>query len=431
MSAPAGAGHLDRQEIIIVRRRHGGEEGHHGGAWKIAFADFMTAMMALFLVMWLTNSSDNATRKQVAQYFNPIKLNDASPAVRGVETKDDGASPDAKDKGTSKVDTTGDPNGKPLAGMQLGGEEQALFRDPYAVLAEIAAQGVSTDSDNVMGKPDGSGLPGLNGGDAYRDPFDPSSWQLSPNVVAGEGDLDKAPPAEFQTVVTPAEAPAASPKVASAAGSQDAAAAAAGRKADAVPVDAQAGAEAAGAQAGAAMPTPKTAEAAEVPDADQAAAADAKTRQDAEAVKADIREELAKSGEIVPQNLEVSAGPGGITISLTDDLTNGMFAIGSARPTPAVIQMMEKIAAVLAKRPGNVVIRGHTDSRPFHNAEYDNWRLSAARAQMAYYMLTRGGLDEARVKGIEGIADRDPKLPDDPEAAANRRIEILLTEPTT
>ncbi len=425
MSAEAGAGHLDRQEIIIVRRRHSGEEGHHGGAWKIAFADFMTAMMALFLVLWLTNSSDKATRKQVAQYFNPIRLNDASPAVRGVETKDDGASPEAKDKGTSKVDTTGDPNGKPLAGMQTGGEEQAMFRDPYAVLAEIAAQGSSTETDKVAGKPDGSGLPGLNGGDAYRDPFDPTSWQLSPNLVPGKGDINTAPPAEFQTAVIPSEASAAIPKAASDASSGTSSPVAAEPDVtplDAVPVNAEPSAGVAMSRTDpAAVPMPKSADAAE--------AASGQTRADAAAIKADIAEELAKAGEAVPQNLQVTAGKEGVTISLADDVKGGMFAIGSARPTPDVVTMMENIAAVLAKRPGDVVIRGHTDSRPFQSAEYDNWRLSAARAQMAYYMLTRGGLKETRVKGIEGVADRDPKLPDDPEAAANRRIEILLTEP--
>ena len=420
MSAEAGAGHLDRQEIIIVRRRHSGEEGHHGGAWKIAFADFMTAMMALFLVLWLTNSSDQATRKQVAQYFNPIRLNDASPAVRGVETKDDGASPEAKDKGTSKVDTTGDPNGKPLAGTQTGGEEQAMFRDPYAVLAEIAAQSALNEPDKVAGKPDGSGLPGLNGGDAYRDPFDPASWQLSPNLVAGEGDIDAAPPPEFQTAVTPTKAPAASTKKALDAPSADTSAVAAKPAAEgggAAPADAEPGAGAVTPRTGADA-APKAVE-----------AASGQTRADAAQIKAGIAEEIAKAGESVPQNLEVTAGKEGVTISLADDVKGGMFAIGSARPTPDVVMMMEKIAAVLAKRPGNVVIRGHTDSRPFQSADYDNWRLSAARAQMAFYMLTRGGLNEARVKGIEGVADRDPKLPDEPEAAANRRIEILLSEP--
>ena len=59
-------------ELLIIRRRGGGEEGgHHGGVWKIAYADFMTAMMAFFLVMWLINSSDKKTLTQIATYFNP------------------------------------------------------------------------------------------------------------------------------------------------------------------------------------------------------------------------------------------------------------------------------------------------------------------------------------------------------------------------
>jgi chemotaxis protein MotB len=54
------------QELLIIRRSSGGEEGgHHGGVWKIAYADFMTAMMAFFLVMWLINSTDKKTLTQV------------------------------------------------------------------------------------------------------------------------------------------------------------------------------------------------------------------------------------------------------------------------------------------------------------------------------------------------------------------------------
>ena len=76
--------------------------------------------------------------------------------------------------------------------------------------------------------------------------------------------------------------------------------------------------------------------------------------------------------------------------------------------------------------PGSIVVRGHTDARPYKGTGYDNWRLSSARAQMAYYMLVRGGLDEKRVERIEGYADRRLKTPDKPEGAENRRIEILL-----
>ncbi|WP_206455303.1 MotB family protein [Aurantimonas marina] len=416
MSDQSGAGHLERQEIIIVRRRASTEEAHHGGVWKIAFADFMTAMMAFFLVMWLTNASDMATRRQVAQYFNPIKLNDAAPATRGVESKDDGASRQSNEQGQSRVETNGDPHGKPLAGDQLGGEEQALFRDPYAVLAEIAAESVSTSSDKLQGKPDGSGLPGLNGGDAYRDPFDPASWQLSPNTVEGGKPSEVAPPSEFQTAVLPPENSAASETAAE----------------EMTPVaDGAAAAETADDSS---MPDLDVAaldgQAAPGEQADPVDVVDAASEQ-ATAVRSEIEAELAKSGQSLPPNVEVTAGDGGVRISLADDLATGMFQIGSARPTPEAVAMMEKVAAVLARRVGDVVIRGHTDARPFHSAEYDNWRLSTARAHMAYYMLTRGGFEETRVKSIEGLADRDPKFPDDPKAAGNRRIEILLIEPVT
>jgi len=57
-----------KQPIIIIKKK-GGHGGHHGGAWKVAYADFVTAMMALFIVLWLLNSSVKV-KKAVAGYFN-------------------------------------------------------------------------------------------------------------------------------------------------------------------------------------------------------------------------------------------------------------------------------------------------------------------------------------------------------------------------
>src|ERR1700749_1923668 len=71
-------------EIIIVKRHSAHEEEHHGGAWKIAFADFMTAMMAFFLVLWIINASDRDTKTVIARYFNPVKLENPSKAKKGV-----------------------------------------------------------------------------------------------------------------------------------------------------------------------------------------------------------------------------------------------------------------------------------------------------------------------------------------------------------
>ena len=57
--------------IIVIRKKRGGHGGHHGGAWKVAYADFVTAMMALFIVLWLVSSNEK-TKKAVESYFqNP------------------------------------------------------------------------------------------------------------------------------------------------------------------------------------------------------------------------------------------------------------------------------------------------------------------------------------------------------------------------
>lgn len=64
---------------IIVKRKKVIEGGHHGGAWKVAYADFVTAMMAFFLLMWLLGATNEKQRKGIADYFNPtIPVNKVS-----------------------------------------------------------------------------------------------------------------------------------------------------------------------------------------------------------------------------------------------------------------------------------------------------------------------------------------------------------------
>ncbi len=57
--------------VIVKKITKGGGEGHHGGAWKVAYADFVTAMMAFFLLMWLLNATTEKQRKGIADYFDP------------------------------------------------------------------------------------------------------------------------------------------------------------------------------------------------------------------------------------------------------------------------------------------------------------------------------------------------------------------------
>jgi chemotaxis protein MotB len=59
---------VDESRPIIVIKKKSGHGGHHGGAWKVAYADFVTAMMALFIVLWLLNTS-KPVREAIAGYF--------------------------------------------------------------------------------------------------------------------------------------------------------------------------------------------------------------------------------------------------------------------------------------------------------------------------------------------------------------------------
>src|ERR1700746_1040069 len=66
------AAEQNQRPIIIVKRKKKGGEGHHGGAWKVAYADFVTAMMAFFLVMWLVTAVSKDQRAAIFDYFkNP------------------------------------------------------------------------------------------------------------------------------------------------------------------------------------------------------------------------------------------------------------------------------------------------------------------------------------------------------------------------
>ena len=65
------AGQTNAAPVIIKRKKVIQGGGHHGGAWKVAYADFVTAMMAFFLLMWLLNATTEKQRKGISDYFNP------------------------------------------------------------------------------------------------------------------------------------------------------------------------------------------------------------------------------------------------------------------------------------------------------------------------------------------------------------------------
>lgn len=76
---------VDKGTIIIKRVVASDEAGHHGGAWKVAYADFVTAMMAFFLLMWLLNATTEQQRSGLADYFNPSIVQKSGASGDGTE----------------------------------------------------------------------------------------------------------------------------------------------------------------------------------------------------------------------------------------------------------------------------------------------------------------------------------------------------------
>jgi chemotaxis protein MotB len=403
-------------EVVIIKRGGGDhEDGHHGGAWKIAFADFMTAMMAFFLVMWLISASDK-TKAVIAHYFNPVQLVDSTPQPKGLQDLKADAQSIMKYTGVPTADRSPNKeqtNDKMDAKAQLETEAKAtnknaepdksakheaeLFRDPYAVLAEIAAKNDAqpqvSKKASTEGEKGGAGAIGFKGGEAFRDPFEPTS----PPPSRAPADSNDA--ALAKTVAETLAPPPPEPKPAAAAAKQDS-------KPEVAKTDAS-------------KPVVESSQ-----QKAQTAALEAKIEA---AAKADIPAGAKPQPE---PKIEVHRTSEGLVIGLTDDANFSMFASASAEPTPQTVALMAKIGKLLKAEKGAVTIRGFTDNRPFKSDTYDNWRLSTARADMAHYMLVRGGLDEARIDRIEGYADRRPKNAKDPGGPENRRIEILLREVT-
>jgi chemotaxis protein MotB len=466
-------------ELLIIKRSRNEEHGHHGGAWKIAFADFMTAMMALFLVLWLVSATSEKTKVSIARYFNPVKLVDMSTMKRGVSDPNENisTSPDPPGEGHPKRDT-GEPPTEQIdaqpkdekdqssGAFQPKHSETALFRDPYAVLAEIVAtegppgpsgKGKTTAPDVSDAEPVKAPL------EPFKDPFKLVIPDVFPN---GSADPKKGVPPTPQPTVPggqrpPVVAPSAkadkqvppgTPEKPAVAAQPPAASDRAAAQPPGTPEKPAVATQPPVAPGKALVPTPP-------PAADKFAAAEGTSPQpqagksqtaaqppregdgplkagpavEAEAgkLRSEVLTEIAKAigntknDKSIP-NIEIKANDEGILISLTDQFNYSMFAIGSAEPQARTIEVMTKVAEILKKYPGPIIIRGHTDARPYKGTAYDNWRLSSARAHMAHYMLVRGGLDDSRIDRIEGFADRKLKNPKDPFAAENRRIEILL-----
>jgi chemotaxis protein MotB len=70
--------------VIIKRVKKGGHGAHHGGAWKVAYADFVTAMMAFFLMLWLLNATTEVQKQGISDYFSPSTVSRSTGGAGGM-----------------------------------------------------------------------------------------------------------------------------------------------------------------------------------------------------------------------------------------------------------------------------------------------------------------------------------------------------------
>lgn len=118
----------------------------------------------------------------------------------------------------------------------------------------------------------------------------------------------------------------------------------------------------------------------------------------------------------------------GLRIQIVDEQNRPMFSSGSAELLPATRELLQALAKDLNQMPNRISISGHTDSTPYSGGlgGYSNWELSADRANAARRELIAGGLESDKVLRVVGLADADPLIRSDMQAAENRRITIVV-----
>jgi chemotaxis protein MotB len=350
----------DGGATIVLKRIEAGGHGHHGGAWKVAYADFVTAMMAFFLLMWLLNATSEEQRRGIADFFSPV----------------------------SALGQASSGSGQPMAG-RTANSAGTLASDAGAIAIQPTPTRLTLDLE------------------AEED-----DQAESPAVLLGRGEGPVAGPGQpaaraERARATDADGPAGE----ALAGEPQPPSGRAGMTA----------AEAAAALAGvAAEAARQEAHREEFARREHAALAQA-----AEELRAAVRDDPALAE--LSRQLVVEIVPEGLRIQLLDAERSPMFALGGTLPHERARALLLKVAQIAARLPNELAVAGHTDAAPFRGpGDRGNWELSAERANVVRRMLGEAGVAERRIQSVAGHAARQPLLPDQPLAAANRRVAITL-----
>ncbi|MCF4167684.1 OmpA family protein [Zavarzinia compransoris] len=354
-------GDMGNGPTIVVKKVKKVAGGHHGGAWKVAYADFVTAMMAFFLLLWLLNATSEAQKQGIADYFDPVSVSETTSGAGGV-----------------------------LGGETIARDGNRNNGGSPALITRIEPQRPPSESESE------------------REPIEDDSRPISDLGQEGRETGGE------QTDVGERSAAVATP----APGEEEARserpdAEGVGRR----PVDAFG---------------PQAPPLSEDERARTEAMARAEEQRFAETAQA-LRLALQSSPEMraIAGQVLVDVTPEGMRIQLVDSRREAMFQSGSSRMSPAMVELLGKIAGIVGRLPNRIAVAGHTDAAPYRSSTgYTNWELSADRANASRRVLTEAGIRPERVYQISGKAASEPLNPDDPLDPANRRITITLLRET-
>jgi chemotaxis protein MotB len=140
-----------------------------------------------------------------------------------------------------------------------------------------------------------------------------------------------------------------------------------------------------------------------------------------ERMKADPK--LAK----LQKNIRFTETREGLRIDLVDEADFSMFSLGTANLLPDARALIGEVANLVTSTPNAVIIRGHTDALPYAKGRVaNNWTLSTFRAEVTRQALMEHGVPIDQFARIEGVADREPYVPDNTYDPRNRRMSITL-----
>ncbi|MGA3185792.1 MAG: flagellar motor protein MotB [Bryobacteraceae bacterium] len=152
-------------------------------------------------------------------------------------------------------------------------------------------------------------------------------------------------------------------------------------------------------------------------------------KDDMSRLKDKLEQAMKKSPEFekLKDYIQMSVTGEGLRVEMLENEKGIFFASGSGRPTETGHELILRLCAELKKLPNDLMIEGHTDAKPFSSAgDYSNWELSTDRANAARRLMEADGLPHGRIIEVRGFADQNLRDKQNPEAASNRRISVIV-----